>query len=85
LSYTPCGRVDTLLFNTFKMITKDRPYYRLKYNYDLLELILGKSRQAIKKHLKRKGFNNTPESMAEYIKCELSHSLTACSERLNNN
>jgi len=77
LSSTPCYRVDTLLINIIQMYLKERPYYKLKYNYDLLELILGKNRKAIRKQLKRKGFNNTPESMAEYIKCELSHSVTA--------
>lgn len=47
---------------------KEKPMYRLKYQYDLLEVILNKSRTAIRQDMRRKGLGNTAEDFAMYLK-----------------
>ena len=43
-------------------------YYRLKYQYELLEAITGKNRRSIRDAMRYKGLGNTTEDFVLYLK-----------------
>ena len=47
---------------------KDRKAYRLRYQYELLEILLDKRRSTIRKAMHRMGMSNETEDFVEYIK-----------------
>ena len=54
------------------MHTKDRPYYRKKYQWELAEELTGRSKQAISKLMRRKGIDLV-EAIKFYFKKKLKY------------
>lgn len=46
---------------------KDRPRYKLRHIYELLEVITGKNRKAIRKKMARMKLNYTDENFTQYL------------------
>lgn len=50
-----------------KNYLRKRPKYRIKHIYDLLEIVTGKSRIAIRKYMLRKGLQRTDIDFKVYL------------------
>jgi len=46
---------------------KERPFYRIKYQYELIQAITGQSKRAIRQAMKRKGLSNDENDFVAYI------------------
>ena len=46
---------------------KDRERYRLRYQYELMELLLERDRRNIRQGMRRRGLDNDVDSMCRYI------------------
>ena len=53
--------------NSMDTRLKNRPKYRLKHIYQLLELVTQKDRKAIRKKMTRMDLQNDDEGFAEYL------------------
>lgn len=42
--------------------------YRLRFQYELLEILLGRNRKTIRQDMRRKGYDNDGAGMAQYVR-----------------
>lgn len=49
------------------MWTKDRTWYRLNHQYELLEVLTGRKRRNLRQQMRRRGYGNTVDEFARFI------------------